>query len=491
MSVPAKLNLFIAVVCCVAPLGAAVLPDGSKLEVRLLNRVGSRVSHVGAPVQAVITAPIADHGSTLLAAGATVSGIVDHLDRLGLGVRHTAATLDLQFTQLHLPDGTMIPIHARVARVEEAREAVTDTGVIIGIHPGASLSTGVSGVFTLFLFGEPEFRLPVLAFKFLAARSPDAEITFPAGTEMLLRLTADVQTHHAAEYGSAVPLLMPREIAQVENVLATLSQQQTSNNGKRPPPDPINVALIGTQQEVERAFHVAGWSGTEAHGVMALYHLYHCVVQRAGYSLAAMTNLRLNGHPPDDAFQKNLDTLAKRHHIRLWRDQQSGIWLGAATEDVKYTVRGLHVTHGTDRQVDNERAKAVNDLVFTGCVDQGALVPRAHFKAVREDTHSTLTDGAIAVLQLNACDHSNLPPSDPEAPRHGRAIRAAMAIGQDIARSNPVSVGHAFAKAMFGNSKASKNERAQPPDTYTRAIAISSIRQDVYLGASHASLRLE
>jgi len=41
-----------------------------------------------------------------------------------------------------------------------------------------------------------------------------------------------------------------------------------------------------------------------------------------------MTNLKFNGNPPDVAFQKGLDTFAKRHHIRLWRNGQSDVWLG-------------------------------------------------------------------------------------------------------------------------------------------------------------------
>lgn len=472
MTFSAKRNLFFVALCCAAPLNAAILPDGSTLEVRLLNRVGSNVSQVGDRIEAVITTPVFDHGMILLAAGGTVSGVVDHIDRLGLGLRHTAATLHLQFTELHLSGEPMISIGARVSRVEEARESVTDTGAVIGIYPGASFSTGVSGVFSLLLTGEPALRLAVLGFKFLAARSPDAEINFPAGTEMLLRLTQDVQTHQPAAYESAVPLLPASESAYVQNTLARLPQQQTNIDAKHLS-DLVNVALIGTREAVQRAFRAAGWSSPEAHGVMAVYHMYHCVVQRVGYSMAPMTNLTLNGHSPDVAFQKNLDTLAKRHHIRLWRDDQSGIWLGAATEDVKFTVRALHVTHATERRVDNERAKVVNDLIMTGCVDTGALIPRADLKPAQEDKHSILTDGDVAILQLNPCDHPAPMPSDPELIRPGRATRIALAVAKDITRSNPVSVSLALANAMFGKSKTASNQPAQQSDAYTRAIAIS------------------
>jgi uncharacterized protein YjlB len=479
------LKLLLAAVACLAPLRAAVIRNGSKLEVRLQHRVGSRVSHMGDAVRAVIITPVFDRDTILVPAGATVSGVVDHVDRLGLGLRHTAARLDLLFTQLHLSDGAVIPIDARVVSVEEAREIVTDTGVIVGIHPCASFSTGVSGLFTL-LIGEPEFGLPVLGFKFLAARSPDAEITFSAGTEMVLRLNGDVRLHNPASYEPALPLLGMSQGAHLEHVLATLPQQQASRDGTHPS-DLINIALIGSQQAIERAFRAAGWHASERHGVMALYHMYHCMVQRVGYSMAPMTDLRFNGNPPDAAFEKTLDTLAKRHHIRLWREAESNVWLGAATEDIKYKIRALHITHDTDRDIDNERAKVVNDLAFTECIDRGALIPRVSLKAVQEDAHSIVTDGDVAVLELNACDSPRSMPSDPQTPRRIRAIRAAAAVGEDIARSNPVSVGYAMTKAMFGRSKTRASDRGQAPGAYKRDIAIS--RMDETAPAKTLALR--
>jgi uncharacterized protein YjlB len=345
---------------------------------------------------------------------------------------------------------------------------------VIGIHPGASFSTGVSGVFTLFFIGEPEFRLAVLGFKFLAARSPDAEITFPAGTEMVLRLTRDVELHNTATYKSATPLLTALQAAQFQSMLATLPQQQTTRDGRHAS-DLINIVLIGNQQAVERAFRAADWHDSERHGIMALYHVYHCLTQRVGYSRAPMADLKLNGNPPDMAFQKSLDTFAKRHHIRLWREAESDVWLGAASEDIKYKLRHWHITHDTDRDIDNERAKVVNDLAFTGCITRGGLIPRASFKAVQEDAHPIFTDGDVAVVQLNACTDPQLMPPDPPTSRPVRAIRIARVICKDIARSNPVSVGYAITTSMFARSKSRANERVHEPGIYTRGIVISSV----------------
>jgi hypothetical protein len=330
----------------------------------------------------------------------------------------------------------------------------------------------VSLAFTLLCFGEPEFRLPILAFKFLAARSPDAEIAFPAGTELILRLARDVQLHDPATGEPAIESLTASQSTQLQKMFAMLPEQQTIGANKQPS-DLINIVLIGSKPAIERAFRAAGWNGTERHGVMALYHMYHCVAERIGYSMAPMTTLKLNGSPPEAAFQKGLNTFAKRHHIRFWHEEQSGFWLGAATEDVKFQVRGMRITHDTDPNIDNERAKVVNDLAFTGCIDRGALIPRPN--PIREQTHSIVTDGDIAVLQVNGCVDPLVTPSTPHTPTRTRATGVTLAVTQDIIRSNPVSVGYAFFKSVIDSSSTREHQRAHESGQYTRTIAVSNI----------------
>ena len=106
---------------------------------------------------------------------------------------------------------------------------------------------------------------------------------------------------------------------------------------------------------------------------MWIYHMYHSLVQRIGYSKAPMQALTLNGKSEDATYQKSLDTFSKRHHLHLWKQQQSDFWLSAATEDVGYKLRGLRLTHATDPRIDTEREKVINDLTFTGCLDAASL----------------------------------------------------------------------------------------------------------------------
>lgn len=473
-----KTQLLLTTLVCIASLQATVLPSGSELELRLLNRMGSRISRVGDPVRAAIITPVIHNDGVLIPAGAIVSGVVDQVESLGLGLRHTAARLRLQFTTLHLPDGTTVAIHGQLVSVEEARESVNEDGVVIGIHPSASFSTGVSSVCALFFLGEPEFRLPVIGFKLLAAHSPDAEINFPAGTEMLLRLTQDVPLHANSSNAAAVglPPISASEATHFQELLASLPEQQTERDG-RYASDPINFVLVGSRESIERTFSAAGWHGGERHDVMALYHMYHCVVERVGYSSAAMTNLTFNGKPPNITFQKSLNTLAKRHHIRLWRSVEPDVWLGAATEDVRYRVRRLRITHDIDRDIDNERAKVVNDLAYSGCVSRGGLIPRASLGLLEEDAQPIFTDGKVAVVQLNGCDNPHVTPRDPKSPPGVRSVVIARSVVEDIGRSNPVSVGYAMAAWMFARSTTRASTRVQGAVHYTRPIAIANPRE--------------
>lgn len=473
MTISKTLTQFALVVACLMVSQAATLPYGSEIEVRLLHHIGSRISHLGDPVDAAIITPVYVRGTLLLPAGTLISGSIEHIDRLGLGLRHVAARLDLHFTQLKLADGEIVPIDARVASVENARESVRTDGAIIGINPTANFSTGVSALFTLSNLAEREFRLPILGFKILAARSPDAEIAFGAGTEMLLRVTGNTEVAPPVNQQPAVPLLATSQIAAVQTILAALPAQQT-NRGRNHPSDLVNVLLIGNREEVNRAFRASGWSVPESHGVMALYHMFHCAVERKSYSKLPMSNLKLNGSVPDAAFEKSLNTFARRHHIRLWYDPQSNAWLGAATEDVSYKMYKGHLTHATDKDIDNERAKIVNDLAFTGCVEKGALIPRASLKPAQDFGSSLLTDGDIAVLQLNNCLAPHAMPFDPPRAVPVRAIRAAIAVGEDMARSNPISVGFALASSLLDSRKIRANARVQASRVYTRASAVAS-----------------
>jgi LssY C-terminus len=175
---------------------------------------------------------------------------------------------------------------------------------------------------------------------------------------------------------------------------------------------------------------------------MSLFRMYHALTKRHGYPRAPMNALTLNGIPSAFVHQKSLDTVQKRHHVRLWQyPRRANIWLGAAAEDVGFRFESAHWTHSTNPAIDSERAKVVGDLAFTGCVSAAGLLPQvsAHLVQDPKTEHPIRTDGNVAVIRLNDCSHPKLMPGVSEAPAlHPRrkVVRMLASFRDDLVRSN-------------------------------------------------------
>ena len=121
--------------------------------------------------------------------------------------------------------------------------------------------------------------------------------------------------------------------------------------------------------------------------------------------------------------------------------QRANVWLGAAAEDVGFRFELTHWTHSTEPNIDSERAKVVNDLAFTGCVNAAGLLSRTSADLVQDPKakHPILTDGDVAAVRLNDCIHPNLMPGEGNTSashQRGRMARALTAFRDDLVRSN-------------------------------------------------------
>jgi hypothetical protein len=61
------------------------------------------------------------------------------------------------------------------------------------------------------------------------------------------------------------------------------------------PSDLVNLLFLGSREEMDRAFHAAGWRQAERKSPMSLYRMYHALTRRIGYKRAPMNALTLNG----------------------------------------------------------------------------------------------------------------------------------------------------------------------------------------------------
>jgi LssY-like putative type I secretion system component LssY len=436
----AHLAWWVIILLLSVPLSAQDLPAGTILEARLSMATGSRISHSGDRIEATIIAPASVGSHILIPDGSVLSGVIENVNRIGLGLKHTTATIGYNFDTLRLRNGETILIKSEVAGVETAKERVNVTGTVQGIHPMASLSSTLDVFAVPLLCVTPPVGAPVWATKSLIAPPADPEIYFPAGTEVILRLTAPVNIPPANAQPLGIVPFSPGEIAEIHDLLKN-SAQRTSQGSH--PSDLVNVLFLGSRQQINRAFHAAGWSPAEKKSAMSLYRMYYALTVRVGYRRAPMDTLTLNGAPSDFEYQKSLDTIQKRHHVRFWKEPHKvNVWLGAAAEDIGFRFEVTHWTHSSDPRIDNERAKVVDDLAFTGCLNRAELLTRnSPYLLEYTKARSILTDGQIAVLRLNDCSSpKTMVGVDTASPSHarGRLSRALISLRKGVLGSSKI-----------------------------------------------------
>ncbi len=421
-------------------VSARDLPVGTVLEVRLSGATGSRISHAGDPIEATIIAPVSIDGQILVPQGSRLFGSIASATALGFGFKHSTASMAFGFDILQLPGGAAIPVNTQLVEVETAKEHVDDLGTVHGIHPIASVSSSLSFYTVPLLLVEPEIGIPIWGMKSLIAPSANPEIRFPVGTELDLRLTT-AATLPASNPDSLVSTksFSPGDLGGIERLVK--NSPQRAYMGSRPS-DLVNVVLIGSRSQVDRAFAASGWSSAQRKSPLSLYRMYHALTRRRGYPKAPMNALTLGGAASAFERQKSLDTVEKRHHVRLWQQSlQADVWLGAAAEDDGFRFESTHWTHSTDPNIDSERAKIVNDLAFTGCVNAAGLLSRnsADLEQDPKAEHPILTDGDIAVIRLNDCTHPNRMAGVGETSashKPGRLARSLSTLRDDLVRSN-------------------------------------------------------
>lgn len=232
-----------------------------------------------------------------------------------------------------------------------------------------------------------------------------SEISYEPGIEMTLALTQPLKWEPPKAAG---PQLEP---VPKEEELAGLAQGQPFLTVAEKPPKPsdmTNLMFIGTQEELVAAFEAAGWIPAAALTKVTGIETFRAIAEQRGYKEAPMSTLLLDGQKPDLNYQKQNNTFAMRHHLRVWKRPASfdgrPVWVCAATHDtgIEFSQQNRTFIHKIDSEIDKERAKVVSDFLFTGKVKSLALVdrPKVPRKAENATGDQVVTDGAIAVLLL-------------------------------------------------------------------------------------------
>jgi hypothetical protein len=119
------------------------------------------------------------------------------------------------------------------------------------------------------------------------------------------------------------------------------------------PGDPINVGLVGTKEQVIRAFAAAGWDPADAITLRSSIDIGLSVVLHRPDLDAPVSALLFDGRKQDLAFEKPVgDSADQRNHVRFWLTKETG-----------------------RPDVDAERNLVIGDLTVSGQLSSSYEIP--------------------------------------------------------------------------------------------------------------------
>jgi len=438
---------------------AATEARGQSMVIRLLTPLAS-YSPPGTRFDAKVIGPVLRNGLDFLPSGSIVTGVVTKSASVRFGILRERAKLELEFDGCRLPDGTAIECRVSLRGVDNAREKVSENriaGVLAASHPYSLLNglwyrpgtlllsrsayglTGAGGEIYTHLAATPLGAAAVITSELLLYRLPDPEIEFPAGTDLLVRV--QVLDDFAPSPEQLVPV-SPELSEWVAN-----QPEDVYLPDKRLAGDMIHLVFVGSREQVEVAFLAAGWSTVQPLTRHSFAQMYSAFLSMKADPTAPIAPLVYRGSTATFSFQKTLNTVAKRHHIRIWPasfpGREARLWLAAATHDTTITLddRHMSLTHRIDKFVDRERSTVVNDLSSAGCVAGIGLVQRPQAIRRPDSRKPSFTDGNATLLFLDDCSAPK--PASPELQRPQRR-RLTLALRrfflgdrQYVCRDNP------------------------------------------------------
>lgn len=372
--------------------------DAPTLDIRLTDSVSTTGSKAGDTVTAVSITSLVVNGQTIATPGCALPGVVlESVRPKGINARESVA---LEFSSLVDRNKVAHSLTTKLIEVDNARETVDADGRILGVAPVEKKPDNAGDVLKMAANGTQIMR--ALVSKVIGRVPP--QIDYKSGTELILSVTTLPQSSSIVCGPVAPELEDSTELSAIVNAQPLRSM---TPEGDRPS-DVTNLMFIGPREHLFAGFAAAGWSTAEALSATSSAKTFFATVAGEGYSEAPVSLQYIDGREPDAVFQKQLNTFAKRHHVRIWKTDQKIdgqlVWIAAATHDTAFVVSKevKLFNHGIDPEIDDERLKIVDDLAFAGAVAMHGLVARPD--APREASTSTgeaiRTDGKVAVIVL-------------------------------------------------------------------------------------------
>jgi hypothetical protein len=229
----------------------------------------------------------------------------------------------------------------------------------------------------------------------------------------------------ALTYGIAAYVILPRAVLIGLKILQRKHVPRFTITGDGLPGDPVNLALVGTLDQMRAAFAKCGWVEAEPLNFKTSWRMARSFVLNRPYPTAPFSTLYLFGRGQDIGFQKAIgNSPRKRHHVRFWSqdvtnakanadtldfwldtsrpgDTELALWVGAGTRDTGFSLTRLtfQITHATDADTNAEREFIVAELTQCGAIRHAMLYKPG--ESIGRVNHY-IADGEVAVAEIAA-----------------------------------------------------------------------------------------
>jgi LssY-like putative type I secretion system component LssY len=421
------------------------LAAGALFWVRLTATLSSYTAKPGMPVHGFLLKSPECDSVPILSAKVPVEGRVLSVHRVGLGLWHETAALEIAFTRFVPQRSTPIEINGRVRLIDNARETVRK-GVIRGIRstdtPQGRITSRLKDLPSFHLYPDPF----LLGYKMLFPIFPEPEINLPPGTDMEVELTRTADLPDDLPAVSPIPAM--NQSSELTVRLTALPTRTYTKKGKEA--DVVNVAFLGSRHDLEQAFQAAGWQQSEPVSTHAVVHGMYAFLAKTNFSTAPMSLQLLEGRKPDLTLEKALQTSEKRNHLRIWQvDSSDGtpLWIGAAVHETGATlsIRQKGFIHHVSEDLGEEQQALLRDLFVAGCVDAAGSVARPGMDHIVPNATGEFfrTDGSVEVIRLKPCTpdpaeltRANAPPFKAGSRAFRYARREILTVRSDLWRAN-------------------------------------------------------
>jgi LssY-like putative type I secretion system component LssY len=225
-------------------------------------------------------------------------------------------------------------------------------------------------------------------------------------------------------YGMAAYVILPRAVRMGLKILKRRLVPSFTVTGDGLPGDPVNLALIGTLQQLRAAFAAVGWLEADRLGLASSWRMARAFVFNSPYPTAPFSTLYLFGRGQDIGFQRAIDSSPrKRHHVRFWAlsltradtigtaafwlntdrpaEHERVLWVGAGTKDTGFSLTQLtfQVTHATDSDTNTERDYIIAELSKKRVIEEVTSYQSGQSLPMKRVNHY-ITDGEITLANL-------------------------------------------------------------------------------------------